>query len=119
MNPASADPARIRAYHAHIYYQPESRGHAAWLREELGQRFPARLGRWHDAPVGPHTRSMYQVAFDPEAFAGVVPFLMLHRGPLAVLIHPETGDEVRDHTAHAAWLGEILPLRLEALAAAR
>jgi DOPA 4,5-dioxygenase len=110
------DPALVTAYHAHVYYLPETRDHAAWLREALEQRFPVRLGRWHDALVGPHSRSMYQVAFAPEAFARVVPFLMLNRGPLAVLIHPDTGHERRDHTAHTAWLGEPLPLRLEALA---
>jgi aromatic ring-cleaving dioxygenase len=39
---------------------------------------------------------------------------MLNRDGLAVLLHPETGDDYRDHTAHAAWLGAMLPLRLEA-----
>ena len=67
-------------------------------------------------PVGPHTAAMYQVAFEPEELARLLPWLMLNRGPLAVLLHPETGDELADHTAHAAWLGGPLPLRLEALA---
>jgi DOPA 4,5-dioxygenase len=34
-----------------------------------------------------------------------------------VLVHPESGDEVADHTAHALWLGNRLPLRLDALQA--
>ena len=38
---------------------------------------------------------------------------MLNRGGLDVLLHPETGDDLADHTAHAVWLGEKLPLRLE------
>jgi DOPA 4,5-dioxygenase len=58
---------------------------------------------------------MYQVAFPPEAFARVVPFLMLNRGELAVLVHPDTGDDLTDHTRHTLWLGEQLALRLEAL----
>ena len=74
-----------------------------------------RLGRWHDALVGPHTRSMYQVAFAPAEFARLMPWLMLNRGPPDVLVHPETGDDLADHRDHALWLGERLPLRLEAL----
>ena len=110
------DPAAIVEYHAHIYYRPETQDHAAWLRDELSARFPVHLGRWRDQPVGPHTRSMYQVLFLSSAFARIVPWLMLNRGPLDVLIHPETGDEFADHTAHTLWLGERLPLRLDALA---
>jgi DOPA 4,5-dioxygenase len=59
---------------------------------------------------------MSQVALAPDELARLPPWLMLNRGPLAVLFHPETGDEVADHTAHAAWLGGPLPLRREALA---
>ena len=59
---------------------------------------------------------MYQVLFAADQFARLVPWLMLNRGPLDVLVHPSTGDDLADHTAHALWLGEQLPLRLEALA---
>ena len=62
---------------------------------------------------------MYQVAFAPAEFARLVPWLMPDRGPLDVLVHPETGDDLADHRDHAAWLGERLPLRLEALGESR
>ena len=41
---------------------------------------------------------------------------MLNRDGLDILLHPETGDDLADHTRHAAWLGETLPLRVEAFA---
>jgi DOPA 4,5-dioxygenase len=107
----------IADYHAHVYYCPETREEAASLRRELEARFAVRLGRWHEAPVGPHTRSMYQVAFAPAELARLLPWLMLNRGSLDILVHPETGDDLADHTAHAAWLGQKLPLQLEAFAA--
>ena len=110
------DPTDVREYHAHVYYLPETRAAAERLRGELEQRFEVRLGRWHDNPVGPHTRGMYQVLFAAELFARLVPWLMLNRGTADVLIHPSTGDDVADHTAHALWLGEKLPLNLDALA---
>ncbi len=105
----------IKDYHAHVYYDPAtSRDQAARLRERVASEFPqAKLGRWHDALVGPHPQSMYQIAFPTEMLAAFVPWLMLNRDGLTVLLHPETGDDLTDHTAHAAWFGAILPLRVE------
>ncbi len=108
------DPERITHYHAHIYYDPQTRERAARLREGVAAAFPAAiLGRWHDAPVGPHPQSMYQIAFPREMLGAFVPWLMLNRDGLTVLLHPETGDDYVDHSAHAAWFGAVLPLRLE------
>jgi DOPA 4,5-dioxygenase len=56
---------------------------------------------------------MYQIAFPPDMLADFVPWLMLNRDGLTVLLHPETGDDFTDHTAHAAWFGAVLPLRVE------
>ena len=107
----------IEHYHAHVYYDPaSSRDRAARLRERIAAAFPGvTLGRWHDVPVGPHTQAMYQVAFPPALLASFLPWLMLNRAGLTILLHPGTGDAVADHTEHAAWLGGMLPLRVEAL----
>lgn len=117
MDSASPDLSAITGYHAHIYYDPSStRDEAALIREQIATLFPAvRLGRWHDVPVGPHAVAMYQVAFAVEEFPRFVPWLMLNRGELAILVHPMTDDEYQDHAHHALWLGEKLPLRLEVL----
>ncbi len=106
----------ITDYHAHIYYEPSvTEAKAAALRDAVAQAFPeARLGRWHARPVGPHTQPMYQIAFSVALFATLAPWLMLNRDGLDVLLHPETGDDPTDHTAHAAWLGTKLALRMEA-----
>jgi aromatic ring-cleaving dioxygenase len=58
---------------------------------------------------------MYQVAFAVEEFSRFVPWLMLNREGLNVLVHPLTDDSVADHTRFALWLGTPLPLRLETL----
>jgi aromatic ring-cleaving dioxygenase len=110
-----SDPARITGYHAHVYYAPETRGIAERLREAIGSGFTVQLGRWHDRPVGPHPTSMYQVAFPVEEFPRLVPWLMLNRAGLDVLVHPLTGDDYEDHATFALWLGTKLPLRLEML----
>lgn len=114
-----ADPVEIRGYHAHIYYDAATKPVAARLREAIGNGFEVRVGNWHDEPVGPHPVSMYQVAFPVAEFARIVPWLMLNRGGLNVLVHPETTDAYDDHTVNAVWLGTPLPLRLAVLRRAR
>ncbi len=109
------DTIAIVSFHVHVYYDTETREAAARVREELGARFEVQLGRWHDEPIGPHPKSMYQVAFSPNKFAEVVPWLMLHRQGLDVLVHPNTSDALADHAVHSLWLGEKLELNLEVL----
>jgi len=101
---------QIKGYHAHVYYDPTTRDAAARVRDGLGSRFNAQLGRWHDEPVGPHLNAMYQVAFAPEEFGDIVPWLMLNREGLSVLVHPSTGDSYGDHLERSLWLGEKLKL---------
>jgi DOPA 4,5-dioxygenase len=103
----------IKNYHAHIYYTPETKEAAARVREGLN-RFNAVLGSWHDELVGPHLKPMYQVLFEPEEFAAIVPWLMLNREGLDVLVHPSTGDGKGDHLNRSLWLGNKLGVNLAA-----
>jgi aromatic ring-cleaving dioxygenase len=128
MNPPSPEPApreaaSILSYHAHVYFDDSTalREQAEALRRRIGERFSVQMGRWHDVPVGPHTAAMYQVAFGVELFAAFVPWVMLNRGALNVLVHPNTLAPRDDHLRHALWLGQplalkeaVLPLRIEA-----
>ena len=109
------DPSHIKGFHAHVYYASETREIAERVRAAIGERFQARLGNWHDEPVGPHSVAMYQIAFPPELFPTLVPFLMLNRMGLAVLVHPQSGRPRDDHTLNAMWLGQVLPVKTEVL----
>ena len=101
----------ISEYHAHIYYRDAAeRGAAEIVREAIEAAYKVRIGRWRDEPVGPHPAPMFQVAFAPDVFATLVPWLMLNRRSLVVLVHPETGRPRDDHLVHAAWMGAVLPL---------
>ena len=110
-----ADPAKIKGYHAHIYYDQGSRETAARLREAIERSFEVVMGRWRDEPVGPHPQSMYQIKFDPSEFTRIVPWLMLNRSGLNILVHPETDNAYLDHAENSLWLGQKLSLRLDIL----
>jgi aromatic ring-cleaving dioxygenase len=107
--------AGITGYHAHVYYDPGTKPVAAQLRDAVARRFAVRLGRWHDAPIGPHPCGSYQIAFAPGLSGELIPWLALNRRGLTVFVHPETGDAIADHSAHVIWLGESRNLDLSAL----
>lgn len=103
----------IQDYHIHVYYDASSKPKAETLRAKLEAAFPsARYGRWHDRPVGPHPEWSYQVHFPVELFAEIVPFTALEREGLTVLVHPNTGDDLRDHRDYALWMGSMPALNL-------
>jgi DOPA 4,5-dioxygenase len=101
----------IESYHAHVYFDgPAAREQAALLRDEIAARFLVQMGRWREQPVGPHPMAMYQVAFDKELFPTLVPWLMLNRRGLTIVVHPNTDRPKDDHLKHALWLGAALEL---------
>ncbi|MBV8446750.1 MAG: DOPA 4,5-dioxygenase family protein [Hyphomicrobiales bacterium] len=103
--------SRISSFHAHIYYDPAAtRDKAERLRQHVAERFLVRNGSWHDLPVGPHPSAMFQISFAKEVFPKIVPWLMLNRLGLTILVHPNTDRPRDDHLNHALWMGSVLPL---------
>jgi DOPA 4,5-dioxygenase len=101
----------------HIYFQhtnPDQVTYAKSLWQRIRHEFPElRIYTVFERPVGPHPIGMFEVnLFTPEQFGAFVPWLNIHRGPLSVLVHPNTGDALRDHTQRAVWMGERYPLDL-------
>ncbi|RYO37551.1 hypothetical protein AA0111_g2503 [Alternaria arborescens] len=102
-------------FDAHIYFlqsDNEEVKFANELWERIRREFPElRIYRVWDRPIGPHPVAMFEVnIFTPEQFGAFIPWLVINRGPLSVLVHPNTDDELRDHTQRAMWLGQPLPL---------
>jgi len=106
----------IDDYHAHVYYDADSKPQAEALVAAMRAVFPdAVYGRWHDRPVGPHPDWSIQVAFPPTMFAKIVPWLALNRGDQVIFLHPNSGDALSDHRDHAIWMGAVRPLDLSVL----
>jgi aromatic ring-cleaving dioxygenase len=103
-------------YHAHIYYDPtKTRAVAERVCAAIEQKFRVENDGFRDEPRGPHPISNVLIVFKPDQFEQVVPYLMLNREGLDVLVHPLTTDAVEDHSSYAIWLGNPVELKLHTL----
>ncbi|KAI9685706.1 MAG: hypothetical protein M1822_004266 [Bathelium mastoideum] len=101
----------------HIYFLQTDAAQTSFAKElweRIRREFPElRIYRVWDKPIGPHPVAMFEVnVFTPEQFGAFIPWLVINRGPLSALIHPNTDDGVRDHSQRATWMGQPLPLNL-------
>src|SRR5438128_6290308 len=103
-------------YHAHIYYDPTStRAVAERVCAAIGEKFRVEIDGFRDTPVGPHPIANVLVIFKLDQFEHVVPYLMLNRDGLDVLVHPLTENAVEDHSSYAIWRGNPVELKLHTL----
>ncbi|KAL2759473.1 hypothetical protein ACRALDRAFT_1060476 [Sodiomyces alcalophilus JCM 7366] len=120
---APLDNGRRGGFDVHIYHyqnNPTQVKHAKELFERIRREFPElRIYRFWDKPIGPHPVAMFEVnIFTPAQFGAFIPWLAIYRGPLSVLIHPNTTEEgvpemeaeLRNHTQRAIWMGDKIPL---------
>ncbi|KAJ7155388.1 DOPA-like domain-containing protein [Mycena crocata] len=112
--PAPIDNAPGRnGFDFHVYYSEGDVPHARSLHERIRREFPEfRIYKFWDRPVGPHTLPMFEVnTFSPHQTGALFSWLVVNRGPCSVLIHPNTPNELADHTALATWMGPPVALR--------
>lgn len=103
---------QFNAYHAHIYFDESSYAEAESLVLKASEALKVKAGRLHQKPVGPHPTGSCQVSFSGNQFAEVVQWLNYHRDNLDVLIHPVTGDDLKDHRDYVMWLGKSYEIDL-------
>jgi len=108
-------PSEGNAFDFHVYHNPDSLAevqHARELHERIRREFPElRIYRFFEKPIGPHSLPMFEVnTFTPAETGALFGFLTVWRGPLSVLVHPNTGDALRDHTILANWMGKEVPI---------
>lgn len=115
MTDQATAPMQLNGYHAHVYYDTETKPIAQRLAASIGDKFSVKFGGFHDGPVGPHPVANLQIIFTTDEFRNVVPWLMLNRQGLDILIHPLSNDSVDDHSIYAIWLGTPVRLKLETL----
>jgi DOPA 4,5-dioxygenase len=107
----------VKGYHAHVYFDATTRSCAERLREALLSQFAVKPGAFADEPRGPHPVPQFNMIFEASEFQHIVPWLMLNRDNLDVLVHSLSPSNYDDHTKYAMWLGKPVPLKLERLSA--
>ena len=115
MTDASTGSPDVQGYHAHVYYDADTLPVAERLKDRLAATFSVEIGRFSGAAVGPHPVPQFQIIFKEPEFQSVVPWLMLNREGLDILVHPLTNDMLDDHTVYALWLGTPIDLKLDTL----
>lgn len=99
-------------YHAHVYFDAQTVERARALCQQAGALFGVKVGRVHEKLVGPHPRWSCQLSFERSQFDRLIPWLEAQRQGMTVFVHGLTGEDLKDHTTHATWLGEEVPLNL-------
>src|SRR5215472_15767995 len=61
----------LKGYHAHVYYDANTKPIAVRLREALIGQFAVRPGAFSVEPIGPHPISQFSVIFQTEEFRKV------------------------------------------------
>ena len=99
----------VKTYHIHIYYTPGApdEAQAKTLAKDILRLFPAHATEAHeyDKPGGPHAVSNVAVHIDAKGFGDIVSWLQFNTGGLSALVHPKSGDVIRDHIDYGLWLG--------------
>ena len=121
-------PAPVFSYHVHLLYRQTNQQEvidANAIREELRQEFAAILGPdCHDlfhndyncmldpdvGPAGPFPVANWSVFVLPEYLTQFTEWAIQNRGRFSVLVHPNSGCEVEDHSDWTLWSGQPYPL---------
>ncbi|MCV2403617.1 DOPA 4,5-dioxygenase family protein [Marinomonas sp. C2222] len=100
-------------YHAHVYFNEETKLIAKQLCERSEQEFGLKIGRFHEKLVGPHPMWSCQISVDAKDFDTFIPWIEENRQGLTIFIHAISGDNMRDHTELTTWLGKEVELDLD------
>lgn len=107
----------MEIFHAHIYFTENEIELAKQVRDDLILAMPqlTYVGELIQKPVGPHPKPMFEIHIPAGDINKAALLIDKKRAGLSVLIHPVQHDELAAHTVFARWLGEGLPLDLNAL----
>ena len=115
MTDLTPPPIKIDGYHAHVYFNTETRQRAQRLRDTIATTLGVEVRELSDKPRGPHPVPQFRFTFTAAQFEIVVPWLMLNRQGLDVLVHPLTDNSYDDHSRYAVWLGAPVALKLNTM----
>lgn len=109
-------PMNIKNYHFHLYYELndlEIEKATSILQKLRTEKEEMPIGRIWEKPVGPHPIGSCQVTVKNEHFREMIEWFLKNRKGLSLFIHPNTGNDLADHTEHTIWLGHEFTLKTD------
>ncbi|KAL6071154.1 DOPA 4,5-dioxygenase [Balamuthia mandrillaris] len=120
----------FQSYHIHVLFWQNNKNHTAGalqLRQKFIEAFrpgPACTNLFHQdrlcmfepdmEPAGPFVVAQWAVYVLPPDFKRTVTWMMQNRGEFDILVHPNSGCEIEDHTTWALWGGQPWQIDLSA-----
>ncbi|KAI6112105.1 DOPA-like domain-containing protein [Pisolithus croceorrhizus] len=82
--------------------------HVLQLHQRILSEFPELpIYRISDGPKGPHPTATFKVLTNtPHQTGALFGWLVVNRGPVDILVHPNRCDTYRDHAELASWIGQ-------------
>ncbi len=106
----------IKNYHFHLYYpltEDQIQKASAILGKLSEEKQDMPIGRIWERPVGPHPIGSCQVTVETSRFQEMMEWFLKNRNGLSLFIHPDTGNDLADHTEHVIWMGHEHPLKTD------
>lgn len=103
----------ISDWHAHIYFPLGDGFKAKPFTEEVQEKFGFFVGRIWDKPVGPHPIGSCQITVPKGNLDAFLPWLLENRQGFDFFIHPNTGNDLLDHTERVMWIGKSYSLNID------
>ncbi len=103
----------INDYHFHLYYESSTLNVAKDIAAQMLELFGVTSLTFHEKLVGPHPMWSVELLVSCSQFNEAFNWLVLNHKGLTVFCHPNTGDDLLDHTEHVFWIGESKKLNLE------
>ena len=100
----------MNCFHAHIYFTANDLAYAFDLTKRAQATGLFDYLKLHERAVGPHPTGMLEVHFNDLSYNAAVEWVQTYRKGFSVLLHQDTGDDIKDHTDGIRWLGEKLQL---------
>ncbi len=105
--------ARLRlseGFEAFVYVAPDQKDVGLGVKNSIAKLgFNLVIGAQADKAQDLHPTGYFRLDFDLDEFGIIVPWLMINRQKLSVLIVPKTKNRRADFKKHALWLGTPLP----------
>ena len=102
----------MQHFHAHVYFLPADLMIAQVFAEKASLNSVFHYVKLYEKAVGPHPMAMIELHFGEQASAAAAHWIEVNHQKFSVLIHEDTGDDVKDHSEYIRWIGPSLPIDL-------